>query len=84
MLQEGGTNAKDHIKRVLLKLFPVELQKKINRTGGYGKEKFHTCLEDYLKSEFDLHCHRFQVDVQTFLFDLIKDSCFSLALFKLH
>ena len=45
MKQEGGLNARDHVKRVLSKLLATDLHKQINRTGGYGKVKFNPELE---------------------------------------
>lgn len=51
MKREGGNHAKDHVKRVMDKLLAFEVQLKVNRTGGYGKEKFHDNLEANVKGE---------------------------------
>ena len=49
MKQEGGLHAKDHVRRVMLKMLSEELQVQVNRTGGYGKEKLHEDLIDLIK-----------------------------------
>lgn len=51
MKREGGVDIKDHVKRVIGKLLAPDLQSQINRKGGYGKEKFHTYLEDGIKGK---------------------------------
>jgi len=50
--REGGSNARDHIKRVLVKMFSTDVQLQINRTGGYGKLKLHDYIETIIKSEY--------------------------------
>ena len=49
MKREGGSNPKDHVRRVLNRLLPVDLQKQLNRTGGYGKVKLPSALENRVK-----------------------------------
>ena len=48
MKREGGLNPRDHVMRVLNKLLASDLQKQLNRTGGYGKTKFNPDLEKIL------------------------------------
>lgn len=55
MVREGGRDSQDHIFRILEKLLSVNLQAQINRPGLYGKKKFHSHLEDEIKSKLFFH-----------------------------
>lgn len=49
MKREGGLNPKEHVRRVMAKIFVPDLIPQMNRTGGYGKMKFHQSRENDLK-----------------------------------
>ena len=48
---EGGDNVKEHVFRILDKLFAPELQTLINRPGMFGKQKLHAYLENEVKGK---------------------------------
>ena len=58
MEKEGGENTKEHVFRIMTKLFAPAIQTKVNRPGTFGKEKFHPQVESEIKSKFNNHIHR--------------------------
>jgi len=50
---EGGSDAREHVKRVINKLMTRDLQMKINRSGSKGKAAFPKELEEMIKGELD-------------------------------
>ena len=61
MEKEGGDDVKEHVYRIMNKLFAPELQNIVNRPGTFGKQKFHAYLENEIKGEPLSICNIYQL-----------------------